>query len=378
MAAAANAVAAVVSIPSATFRVQRARVRFQIMRTLPFLISTTTCGVTAAFASAQTQSFTSPAGMATVEGNASFASFGVDRRIQNIDATDLVTPRVAIRGLRMRRDGAAGGFAARTFTFSIDMGVGNFAARQTLFANNYLGAPTNVFTPKTVSMPDWTSRPSVAPAPFDFIAAPFDTPFNYLPNGTDALIWDFTHSASTDTQLVSLDRHYFGYTSGGTSTVLGAGCVVGANTNPFTHTNALLHDAGAGTMGLLPGVTFGPASTPLFLTLDFVDANLNLPGWCGTLHAVGALTLNLGVTNATGAFPAAPISFPANPTIVGATVLTQAIAFDPGQPAFPFAFSNARRATMPPYIPAAYLWAAPTATTSFVYAGGCMVGEFLY
>ncbi len=327
---------------------------------------------------AQSQSFTSPAGMAITEGNGAFFTFAGDRRLQVLDATD-PSPKNAIRSLALRRDGgepASLNFGSRTMTIALWMGHGSFANRGPQFARNYLATPTNVVAPRIVRLPDWIQRPTNVPAPFDFVVAPFDIPFSY--RGTDALVYEIVHTHSDGVGLVAADRQFHDTVTGSRCQSLYRGCQTPQHADPFTHDMTLFHDASARTLTLWPTATRGPRQVPFLLALDVTNPDVQLPGLCARILSGGQALMGVGSSDLEGARVIPKLVVPNNPALILRTIYSQIIALMDSTTPSPLFFSNGCATLVPPQINAAYLYAAPTATTGSLFSGGCPVTVFRY
>ena len=122
-----------------------------------------------------------------------------------------------------------------------------------------------------------------------------------------------------------------------------------------------------------------PANAQGWLSLDAIDSNQSLPILCAPLRANPTILLPIGNADASGLFATTYFGVPYNPSIVGAPLVTQLLAVDLGQPSpfIPFSFSNGRQATMPAAstgsLAAAYVWAAPPATSATLFLGGAPI-----
>src|SRR5688572_10895940 len=137
--------------------------------------------------------FTSPAGHASVEGeslSSATAPFAfLEARLQVADGGQRGTPRPGLRRLELRRDGtqpSSSTFGARTAFVAVLLAHTDVTALSSTFANNYAGAPTQVFTRKQLNLPDHAAAPATPPAPWT-VTIPFDVSFSY--SGTLDLLW---------------------------------------------------------------------------------------------------------------------------------------------------------------------------------------------
>jgi hypothetical protein len=341
-----------------------------------------TLSISLAAASVTAQSaVTSPKGLASVEGNATFLHWGANRRFQQIDATHRGTPMV-IKSLGFRRQGTGGGTnaLARTFDMAIVMSHADFGRIDGTFDNNYLDAPVSVFTKKSVNFPDWTTAPVTPPAPFDFVV-PFDSAWPYT--GVNALLFDFTIENPSVTSGATMDRDFVSPASGTGVLIAGSGCTATGRTAVFAQTVSLENGGPA-----LPNygmrinftATNAPAGAGVLAFVDVVDSNLTVPGLCTTLHALPTLLLVVGTASPTGALPEVSYSFPYDVSLQTGVLFSQLFALDAGQPGIPVVLSTARRSTMPSSTATTghecmYHWATLPATSGSNTIGGGAVAQ---
>ncbi|MCB9872527.1 MAG: hypothetical protein H6837_21930, partial [Planctomycetes bacterium] len=283
------------------------------------------------------QSFTSPAGLSSTEGNAVFYA-STNRRYMGIDATN--TNQVAtIKSFGLRRDkGVASTAGASTVDLTLTIGETNMGVVYSEFDKNFLpGKSTLVFPKKNVNWPDW-SLPSTTPAPFDFTVSLVTTYVYVGPSSKNALVWDLKLENGTNTGNL-LDRDYTSYSSGA-STALGSGC------SGFSLT-AYMRSNGAGMpnygMRLLAGVTNAPASTPVALSIALTDANATIPGICTTVHALPIAILPLGVSDTSGTLYDVYYQTKYDMALNGINLISQAFASSGGA----LTLSNGRNTAMP-------------------------------
>ena len=338
------------------------------MRTVPIFA----CVALVATLGAQT-TFTSPAAAAGTEGNDFFSMFG-NRRLQAIDS-EIRTPIPNITAIAFRRDGNVGGGTPRLLDVSVTMGIGSYAAYSSAFSANFTWSTTVVAT-RTVTFPDWTPPPPVTPAPFTFVV-PFDMPWTYT--AQDALIWDITCTNASVIEHATMDRFGYSTATGIAGTLLGTGCVATGRASPFAHTAHTITESPANaTMVLRAGGSQAPASTPVLLAFDFVDANLSLPGFCTTLHALGAILAPLTTSSAAGTIATRTIQLGYDPAFLGVPFYTQLLAFDAGQSGIPIAFSNGRGNRLHPYLQVAYVWGGSGASGVLTKNSTVPVARFTY
>lgn len=285
---------------------------------------------------------TSPRGLDTVEGNQVFFHFGGSRRFQQVDYTQAGTPMV-ISTIGWRRNGNVTQTApTRTLTLSIDMGHTNFGVLSHYLDDNFTVSRANMLNQASVQFPDWSAA-MTGPAPFDF-QVPLAAPFVY--NGSDALVIDFTYTASVS-GTVQVDREFNGPTTPPAGAVLGTGCIATGMASAFAHTMYMADQNSVPTpaygLRLRLGGTNAPATSPVFVFIDY--QNENLSGLlCSTVYALPVVMLTM-ISNASGAIPDVNYMFPYDPSLIGGTFVTQMAAVDFGQ-AIPVVVSNGRSITL--------------------------------
>jgi hypothetical protein len=333
----------------------------------------------AASLSAQQWTDTSPKGVLTTEGNATFFHWGANRRFQQLDRTHVGTPRL-IRSVAWRRDGNGGGATAVAMTLDLEVKLGN-AKSWTLidgkFDNNFRTTPTIVFSKKQVNVPDWTQAPPMPPAAHDFVAL-FDGATIFVYTGVDPLIIDFTCENPSLTTGRTMDRD-FGQPTWGFSSSLGAGCQVTGRASTFAH-SIRMENGGpllpATGMHMQVSGTNAPSVGPVFLSIAANDANLGIPGLCTNLRAAPGILLPLAMAEANGDVPGVMLQFPYAVALQGATIYTQLYSIDPGQTGIPVSLSNGAATVMPSTFPATthdciYLWITlPLNYANFIFPGG--------
>lgn len=267
------------------------------------------------------QGFTSPIGLEKLEGNGisanNYGSFTASR-MQYCDGNQRGAPK-PIGKVSFRRDAYTAPLTsagARTLDLGFVMAHTDVsvAAPSTTFATNYKGGlSSQVFTVKSVNLPDLNAQPGVL-APFN-ITLPFDTPFVY--NGNDDLLWEVTGKNNTNTGAYYLDTQTNGTTAGGgigSGIYLGwQGCTVPGKTVGFDiiyPSFPVTDAANVSTVRLY--ATGGPNSSPGILAIGLSDPNL-AGLFCAPLRTSADIVIPVS-TDATGniATSAAPIalSFP--------------------------------------------------------------------
>lgn len=330
------------------------------------LLATLSVFALATVAHAQTSN-TMPVGLDTTEGNAVFFHWGASRYLSGIGP--LAGPRV-INQLAFRRDGSPSG-VARTMDVDVTLSTGNL--NFVVSDHNLIhGANKSIVLSQTgVNFPDWSTAAG-SPAPFDFVLK-FQRPFPYT---AGALAWTVFYQNSTSTGSATTDREYTGPTNG-SSSIVGTGC---AN---FLHAMQLENNGPAmpnNGMRIRVSVSGAQPAVPAWLMIDFTASNIPIPGLCANLYAVPTIFQYLTMTSATGTTPLVYMGFPYIPGAQGATIVTQILALDPTNTAFPLAVSNGRQATMPTSTSTAskeatYIWSTAPTTTGTAFFGGSLVVE---
>ncbi|MCB9869612.1 MAG: hypothetical protein H6837_07125 [Planctomycetes bacterium] len=323
--------------------------------------------------SAIAQSFTSPAGLSSTEGNASFFA-STNRRYMGIDASN-TTQVATIKSFAMRRDkNSTSSAGASTVDLTLAIGETNMAAVYSEMDLNFLpGKRTVVFPKLNVSWPDWNAA-STTPAPFDFKVS-LVTNYVYVgPSSNNALVWDLTLENGTNTGNV-FDRDFTFYSTG-VSTVLGTGCSGYSLSTNFQSNGPAMPKYG---MRLRAGVTSAPASAPVALSIALADANATIPGFCTTVHAVPLAILPIGVANASGRVYDGYFNVAYDMSLNGFTMYTQAYSISGAT----LSLSNGRKDVMPTSTAttgaeACYLYSS-TATSpnnGTIFTGGSIIVEY--
>lgn len=299
---------------------------------------------------------TSPVGFDTTEGNSSFTHFSAaDRRFQQIDATQR-GQALLLQSLGVRRDGGVNGggitAGARRAVIEVTMGTADFGLLHGAFDDNYRpGSRQIAYAKKPTSIPSWIGSAGT-PAPFDLFM-PFDTPFPF--NGRDALVIDFTHEGLVYSGGVgnaggsNVDRE-FATAAFGLGTPLAPGCTATGMSQPFVHVTRFENNGPSMReygMRMRYSASGAPANAPVYVNLDFSNANIPLPGLCTTLNAQPTISLLAGISSSTGDVQDTSLSFPHAPSLAGVSMVTQMLALDPGRPGIPLVLSNGRRSSMP-------------------------------
>lgn len=326
-------------------------------------------------------SFISPAAAATAEGNSNNNFPWTNTfHYQQMHGDVRGSARI-VKGHAHRRDGLSTTVSLpRTFDVEIWAGEGTFNAStiSATFANNYAAAPTQVFTRKMVNAPDWSTRPTTPPAPFDFTFT-YDTPFAY--SGSLDLVWEMAIHATTATSSYVADAQSQGSVSSPT-TILGTGCVATGRTTAMSHTATYTNNPNTNQLLVTLSVSNGtPSSQGVFL-MGATNPALPLPGFCGTsptLFTSGELQLP-GTTSSTGAMSTGALPIRWNNAFTGAQLYTQAATIDAGLPGG-LAISNGRSVQIvampaPGLYARIYASGQPTATSGTVGLAFALVCEF--
>ncbi len=316
----------------------------------------------------QTTTFTSPKGLAATEGNTLFYA-STNRVYQGIDATHKGTVRV-IKEFAMRRDKVTASTpGASTVDATLTIGETNMTMVHSDPTRNFSVKKTLVFPKKNINWPDW-STPSSTPAPFDF-KIPFVTNYIYL--GRYSLVWNLTLENGTNTGN-KFDRDYTMYKSG-TSALLSPGCA------SFAHGAVMESNGPAMTnygMRLKAGVTGGPPSAPVSMSLAVADANYSLPAFCAKVHAIPLVVLPMGVAGSTGRVFNCYWNIPFDAALNGFSMVTQAFSVLGGG----LVLSGGRTSMMATNgattgHEAGYVWHSKTAISNgYVFHGGSIVVQF--
>ncbi|MEE9128278.1 MAG: hypothetical protein V3U11_14190 [Planctomycetota bacterium] len=326
---------------------------------------------------------TSPAGFLSREGVAfTLLTQGAARRLQTIDGTQVGSART-FRSLALRRDGTSVlNSGPGTVKVTLDMGHGNLGQIFHEMNRNFLGQKGNVIATKTVSFPDWRTKPSTFPAAFNF-TNPFDRVFVY--NGKDALVWDLRIEDSTKTLRLADAQDYQRLVP--RSTPLGIGCVATGQTRSFFHLAQGMNEGSNLTKyGLGLEVTGGnaPPSSPVFLSVNVTDANLTVPGFCSKVRAIPLIHVLLGISDKNGQFGGRQFRGPYVQAAVGTNLVSQLYAPDRGHVAG-IALANGFRTVIPlafarTFLPVASLWSNQNngKEIGVISFGGAMIARLGY
>ena len=356
---------------------------------LHHLLALTICAPLAA-----QQYFTSPAGLVSTEGssNHDYILFAKNKlRWQQLDSSSISSPYANVKSIAWRRDATAANDAtwiARTVDLTVVMshavGIGSSS---TVFANNYKGAPTTVFTKKTVNLPDWTAKPATSPDAWTAIV-PFDNMWSY--NGVDNFLWEVQADNNSTVGSNNSGSDYGNDFQSGTGsfstsnagTIIGTGCISTGRTSQFTLSTSLYNHGSKFRM--TASASNAPANASVIRHIDLANANLMVPGLCATVYALPTLSIPLGTSSATGSVSTVTIdNIKYNASWIGLKLYSQALALDAGQAGLPVSLSYGRENTFPadPALPAQarfYEYATSSGmTTSGPWTGG-IVARFEY
>ena len=325
--------------------------------------------------------FTSPLGMENTEGSAVFYHWSGNRRFYQVDYSVAGPPR-PILNFAVRRDGnRTQGAGGKTLDFTLDLGLADFGRLSQDLDSNYLqGSRKQVFPRTNVKFPDWgTAIPG--PAPFDFKIA-WNAPFLYT--GQQALVIDFLCQNISGSGGGTTDREFVnpgGGLTGAKGNTLGQGCTATGQSSTFDHTSRFMNQ------GPLPNPKYGfryritgqygPANAPVLIFVDYMDRNLAGLA-CTTLHALPVIHFT-ALTDASGRMADIYFGFDHDIYLEGASLYSQLVSLDQGQPGPPVALSNASVITIP-MAPTStshrtfYAWySLPGTGTHTLYFGGGMV-----
>lgn len=320
--------------------------------------------------SAQT-TYTSPAGLASTEGNGSFL-VSTDRRYQCIDASHM-DEALILRSIAWRRDqryASRGG--ASTVDLSLNMGEVNMVAVSSRMDFNYSASSrTQVHPLRTVNWPDW-SQVVPSPAPFD-MQVPFAAPFSY--SGNLALVWDL------NTQRGSNPWNFFDQditppvTGRQIALGNGKGCDDFALQLEMQSNGEAMQQYG---MRMVMAATGAPPAAPVSLGLALQSFRVTLPGICGDLFLVPDLILPLGISDNAGQTPTTSLNLAYDKQYEGTPLVGQAFAPHNGA----LELSTGWQVTMPASTEkqgheACFLW-CPLATSpqeGKVFFGGGIIAQ---
>ncbi len=325
--------------------------------------------------------FVSPAGLATLEGNAyHWALFSQPKaRFQQVDrSTRAATPR-ALKAIGFRRDGDQPGGAARMLTLGMRIGAGDWRAFTNTFAQNWKQPASVAIATKAFNLPDWSQKPPAPPAAFDLLLG-FDQPCTHT--GADDLLWELavTQSSLPAYALYPVDRAYTQWTYGQSLSV-GDGCTTPNGRFRLTGDPRATLD----TLELGFAATGAPAAAAPTLILGSTPLGLPVPGLCGPLQTIALGLVPLPASDANGRVAPVFLRVRLDPALLGVYFVTQAVAPDPTQSVYPFALSNGLILRTPlqpggPLVEASYTYdtTSPTAPVGSGPHAGAVVVRFEY
>jgi hypothetical protein len=238
----------------------------------------------------------------------------------------------------------------RTYDMELFMGHGPAYPNWSFtFANNYIGAPTQVLTRQSITFgPQGTA---VTPGPNPFTAnMDLVLPVPFVYDGVRSLVWEAVlHGVTTVGGFSIMDADTSSITIGSAGTVSGTGCIATGRTAAMTH--SVSHADMGGLYLANFTVANGPSSAPVLLSIGATNPNLAVPGLCSNLLTDLFQVLLIGTTNAAGAITSdtpSQSAIVAGNTFGGAVLFTQAHALDLARPdPIPLTNSNGRTFTIP-------------------------------
>lgn len=317
----------------------------------------------------------SPTPFTGLEGNGatSYPFSAALFRFQQIHA-DLRGGAAQVAALAWRRDAGSGGGPglARTVDLDLTLAEGDAATAGPVFAANALANVTTAVARKNVALPDWRSQPPAAPASFTARIA-LDAPWTY--GGSLDLLWEvrvFANSAAGDLYLAdygfpATPPRYLAATR-----ARGSGCQTNSHPGLPMTLSASLWSEPSGLCFLQWFVDRAPSQAlGAAVLLGVVDPDLPVPGFCASgLRCEPLLVLPPAApVGANGACQTALFAIPWDPSFRGATLTSQALAYDAQQPGLPLAGSNGLHCDLPYALP-------PTVTPlTRVYAGHPLLAQ---
>lgn len=298
---------------------------------------------TAAIVSAQAPApaiTTVPAGYENVVGTTAGVRPFVfnDYHNQQIDDSLVGTALPNIVALNLRRDESATvdtSGVARTADVTIIMGHGSLETFSRVYAQNYKGASTTVFTKKQFSFPDLQNQTAAGGVEPWAIRFPLDNSFSY--NGVDDLIIETIYEGASDAGSYQIDAVTMPGTDNAVAPLFnprtGTGCFVTGRSALFRQSLSISYSLdGYKRLTLATKMEDGPADQVSIYSLGFA-----------TLPASGVLCADLvnpivtiaGPTlDTNGGYSQVPsgrnyLNFPYQAGLIGGVVKFQLIALDP-------------------------------------------------
>lgn len=266
----------------------------------------------------QAQSYPSPAGFDTKGGNSShlvrsgWRLFGIDDSNRNLSAT--------LKSFALRRENLAA--LNVTTQLSLNLGLADMAKTYSEFDRNYLpNSRQTVFPSKRFSwtLPQLQSRPT----PFD-LKIDFATPFVYS-GAQGALLWDIDWEYVSTNFEVDLDSRGLAGAGIGTRNL----ACPGLRMECYLECNGL--NMPRYGMRLRVNCPVAPTAAPINLSLALTNANLRLPGFCTSIHALPLVTIPLGMAHPRGRLHYQYFSFNYDATLHGLVIENQAFTVSNGQ-----------------------------------------------
>lgn len=276
--------------------------------------------------------------------------FSMISRYQQITGDLTGTPRL-IQALMFRRDGIQHpdtSYIARTIDCEIVCADSSYAAASSNFASNLLN-PVVVSTRKLFNLPDLGAWANRMPSP-DTIVLPFDSGYAYT--GRLDIAYELKTFAVSSSNGYPVDAVSLRDTAlTGQFISLGGGCLT-ANGVMRLRSIFTTHSTNA-TTTLDWSVSSGPSTTTGGLLVGLTNPNVFDPMLCphiggNWLKSDGVLVSLVGSIDALGNWTIPTMTIPFTPSMVGATVSSQAVAVDLSQQGFGVAVSNGLSSKVPP------------------------------
>lgn len=332
---------------------------------------------------AAAQGLVSPAATATAEGNYDnslpFGYGGAQQAYLQIHE-DLAGRAGTFTRLGVRRDGdyaTNAGLVAKTVTASMWFGQGvPIANLSATFANNFVGGRTRVCSNRVFNMPDWTQRPSPAPAAFD-VLVPLDAPFPWTGAGPFAWEMRVHDMSSTHPMFADAVRTDDSASAGGQTYGLPCPMTGGAiwTTSSFTSSRRTGHF-------LQWSIQTPRRAAPALIWFGLQSINVPIPGLCRPVLADPLVFMSGATRSGDGVFEAQVHVPNYSPWLAGLRTFAQGAVADLGRAdAIQFASSAGMDNTIPdvPAAPVARLYHASddTATSGFRDPSGTWLGSVI-
>ena len=334
-------------------------------------------------APAAAQGLVSPVATGSAEGNYDnslpFGYGGAQQAYLQIHE-DLAGRAGTFARLAVRRDGeyaTNAGLVAKTVTASLWFGQGVPIANLTAtFASNFAAGRTQVCSNRVFNMPDWTQRPTSAPAAFD-VLVPLDTPFPWT--GAGPFAWEMRVHSMSSTHPMFADAVRTDDAANASGQTYGLPCPMTGGTIWATSSFASSRRTGHVLQWSLQTPR---RAVPAVIWFGLQSTSTPLPGLCRPVLADPLIAMPGTTRSGDGGFEAQAYVPSYSPWLAGLRTFAQGAVADAGRAdVIQIALSAGMDNTIPgvPAPPVARLYHASddTATSGFRDPTGTWVGSVI-